>query len=115
MSGPYLLRYVDLFVRERSAGAFIFSRNGRSADPGNASGHDVAHGVREGAKDQPDPTFWVAYSTSAQTPFDLERSWHHRYRPTDDPPSARLRAGEQWRCTVAGCATCALAPNTARN
>src|SRR5919201_991575 len=114
MLGPYLLRYVELFVKERSAGAYILSRNGRSADRVGASAHDIGHAVREAGKDQPYRYFWFAYAATAQQAFDLERTWHHRFRPTDNPQPPRTNTGEHWRCTIAGCATCALTPLAAR-
>jgi hypothetical protein len=107
MSGPFLLRFVDLFVKERSAGAFILSKNGRSADFVGASGDNLADAVRASAKDGGYRYFWFSYAGSARQAADLERAWYHRFRPVDNRTAPAGSHGE-WRCTTVGCATCAL-------
>lgn len=84
MSGPFALRYLHLFLREKSAGAFILSRNGRSADFVGASPDNVAEAVRQCARASDYRYFWFAYVPSAEMAYELEYLWHHRYRPTDN-------------------------------
>ncbi|WP_447978203.1 hypothetical protein [Candidatus Nitrospira bockiana] len=109
MSGPFTLRYLHLFLREKAPGAFILSRNGKSADWVGSSGDDLAEAVRRAAQPFPYRYFWFAYTSSAEQAYELEHAWLHRYRPTDNSePPAGTRATE-WKCTVDGCAACALA------
>jgi len=107
MSGPFSLRYLHLFVREKSPGAFILSRNGRSADFVGGSGGDVAAELRRYADRSGYRYFWFALASSADEAARLEHSWHHRYRPTDNAAPSRSQ-GADWHCTTEGCAACAL-------
>lgn len=108
MSGPFALRYLHLFLRDKSAGAFILSRNGRSADFVGASPDDLAGAIRRCARESGYRYFWFAYTTSVDEAYNLEHMWYHRYHPTDNasPPSGVH--GSDWHCTQEGCATCAL-------
>ena len=51
MSGPFALKYLHLFLRDQSAGAFICSRSGRSADFVGSHPTDLAEGIRRIARD----------------------------------------------------------------
>ncbi len=107
MSGPYRLRYLHLFIQQKSAGAFILSRNGRLADYVGA-GADIESVLQRFARQSEYRYFWYAPSSSVTEAEALALTWRHRYRPTDNhlPPAADH--AEDWRCTVEGCATCAL-------
>lgn len=109
MSGPFSLRYLHLFVRDKSAGTFILSRNGRSADFVGGSGEDVAAELRGFVDRSGYRYFWFALASSADEAAQLEHRWYHRYHPTDNvaPPSRSQVA--HWHCTTEGCAACALA------
>ena len=109
MSGPFLLRYLHLFVKEQSAGTFILSKNGRSADFVGASSLDLAEAMRTSAKDSTYRYFWFAYASSAEQAYELERTWYHRYRPADNRTAPARTHGRDWHCTTDGCAACALA------
>jgi hypothetical protein len=109
MSGPFTLKYLHLFLRDRSAGAFILSRNGRSADYVGSSADDLADAVRRAARKGEYKYFWFSYAPSADQAVDLEYTWYHRYRPTDNASVPKETAVIDWRCTIEGCAACALA------
>jgi hypothetical protein len=109
MSGPFSLRYLHLFLREQSAGAFILSRNGTSADFVGSSPHDIADAIRQAARDCDYRYFWFATTSAAEHAYELEHGWYHRYRPTDNTSPPVPYAGIDWRCTIEGCAACALA------
>ena len=109
MSGPFTLRYLHLFLREKSPGAFILSKNGRSADFVGASPDDLADAVRRCARESGYRYFWFAYTASADEAYELEHAWCHRYRPNDNSSSPSSVRNLDWRCTVEGCASCALA------
>lgn len=106
MSGPFNLKYLHLFVKERSAGAFILSKDGKSADFVGKSGDDVGAELGRFTR-SPYRYFWFDYAASANDAARLEQAWRHRYKPTDNGPSPRAHA-DHWRCTLAGCAACAL-------
>lgn len=108
MSGPFLLRYLHLFVKEKSAGAFILSKNGKTADFIGASPDDVAEAVRRRARGSGYRYFWFAYTPSAEDAYELESAWYHRYRPPDNPSPPGQLHGNDWHCTTPGCAACAL-------
>lgn len=108
MSGPFTLRYLHLFLREQSAGAFILSRNGKSADFVGSSPHDVADAIRQTARDSEYRYFWFATTSTAVLAYELEHRWYHRYRPTDNAHSPVPSVEINWQCTIAGCAACAL-------
>ncbi|MEW6543681.1 MAG: hypothetical protein AB1411_08720 [Nitrospirota bacterium] len=108
MSGPFNLRYLHLFVRERSAGAFILSRNGRSADFVGASTTDVANALRQYGSQSGYRYFWFAYSNSPEEAVQLELTWYHRYHPADNAVPPARNHGADWHCTAEGCAACAL-------
>lgn len=109
MLGPFLLRYHHLFVTEsRSAGAFILSRNGRTADYVGASADDLVGTLGRFARQSDYRYFWFVEARSAQEAAELEQAWLHRYRPSDNPSRASTAHGTEWRCTAEGCPTCAL-------
>ncbi len=109
LHGPYRLRYLHLFVDAGAAGAFILSRNGRSADWVGLSAHDLAETLGNHRSRSDYQYFWFSYTRTAAAATDLAQYWYHRYRPTDNtgPPGGHVRT--PWRCTVAGCTACALA------
>jgi len=109
MSGPFSLRYLHLFVREQSPGAFILSRNGRLADYVGVSEDDVAGAIRQVAKQSGYRYFWFAVASSAEEAAQLGHTWYHRYQPTDNSAPPAEFDGAVWQCTAEGCATCALA------
>lgn len=110
--GPYNLRYVHLFVNARAIGAFILSRDGKSADFVGHSADDLAHTIGRTRTGTDYRYFWFAYVRSRKQAADLARYWQHRYRPADNPPPPEGTARSSWRCTVAGCTACALAPRS---
>lgn len=109
MLGPFNLRYIHLFVDEGAAGAFILSRNGRSADLVGLGTDDLALALGAYHPGSDYRYFWFSYADSPEEASALATYWHHRYLLTDNaiPPahSGRLEA----RCTVSGCTACALA------
>ncbi|MGH7231021.1 MAG: hypothetical protein ACREJU_06630 [Nitrospiraceae bacterium] len=108
MSGPFALRYLHLFLQEKSAGAFILSKNGRSADRVGASPDDLAAAIRRSASESGYRYFWFAHTSSADEAYDLEHAWSHRYHPTDHPSPPSTSQRVSWHCTTEGCAACAL-------
>ncbi|RJR47048.1 MAG: hypothetical protein C4576_10195 [Desulfobacteraceae bacterium] len=109
MSGPFSLKYLHLFVRDKSPGAFILSRNGRLADFVGMSSDDVATAIRHHARHAGYRYFWF---TSVDTPEEadvLGHAWYHRYRPSDNPSPPMRNDGVGWECQAEGCAACALA------
>lgn len=109
MSGPFSLRYLHLFVRDKSPGAFILSRNGRLADYVGVSPDDVATAIRHHAREAGYRYFWF---TSVNTPGEastLGHTWYHRYHPTDNALSPVRSEERSWECQAEGCAACALA------
>ena len=109
MSGPFTLKYLHLFLREKSACAFILSRNGTSADFVGSSRDDVADAIRRTARDSEYRYFWFAMTSTFEQAYELEHGWYHRYRPSDNTTSPVPYPGLDWRCTMKGCAACALA------
>lgn len=109
MLGPFLLKYHHMFIGTASAGTFILSRNGRSADYVGASANDLIGTLGRFARQSDYRYFWFVEARSAENAAEIEQAWLHRYRPTDNASrlSAPHRAG--WRCTTEGCAACALA------
>ena len=105
MSGPFTLKYLHLFLGEKAAGAFILSRNGTSADFVGSSPDNLADAIRGMARDSEYRYFWFATTSTSEQAYELEHGWYHRYRPTDNTTSPGL----DWRCTIEGCAACALA------
>lgn len=108
MLGPFNLRYLHLFVKEKSAGAFILSRDGKSADYVGRSGDDVAAALGRFTRSNY-RYFWFTYASSAEEAARLEQSWHHRYKPADSGLASSSAPAEHWECTAPGCAACALA------
>jgi len=97
-----------MFVNRTSAGAFILSRKARTAEFVGASAHDLGGSIRQMARQAPYRYFWFVYTDSAEEASQLEMTWLHRYRPTDNQTAPNRRSQDQWRCTTEGCATCAL-------
>ena len=112
IQGPYSLRYVHLFVEARSAGAFILSRNGKSADFVGHSSEDLARTIAKVKHGTDYRYFWFSYAKSHKKASDLASYWHHRYRPSDNPASSGETSRSSWHCTIAGCTACALADRT---
>jgi hypothetical protein len=109
MLGPFLLQYHHMFVNSKSAGAFILSRNGRSADYVGATERDLIGTLGRFARQSDYRYFWVIETRSAREAAEIEQAWLHRYRPSDNPSRPSASRGTGWRCTIEGCPTCALA------
>ncbi len=109
MLGPFNLRYVHIFIAECTAGAFILSRNGKSADFVGVSPEDLAQTLLTFRHRSGYNYFWFAPAGSAEAASALASYWYHRYRPTDNavPPDGFEQS--TWRCTIDGCTACALA------
>lgn len=114
MSGPFSLRYLHLFIREQSPGAFILSRKGTSADFVASSPHDLAEAIRQAARNSDYRYFWFDTTSAAEQAYELEHGWYHRFRPTDNTSPPMPYAGINWQCSIEGCAACALAVTRAR-
>ncbi len=110
MSGPFNLRYLHLFVTKRCAGAFILSRNGKTADLVGASLDDVGDAIARHRGQSGYRYFWFAYAASPDEALHLYRNWAHRYGPTDNPAPPPASGETGWQCTIRGCAACALTP-----
>lgn len=109
MLGPFLLKYHHLFINSKSAGAFILSRNGRTADYVGATERDLNGTLGRFARQSEYRYFWVVETRSAREAAETEQAWLHRYRPSDNSPGSATAHGTGWRCTLEGCPTCALA------
>jgi hypothetical protein len=109
MLGPFLLKYAHLFVNTTSAGVFILSRNGRTADYVGATGEDLVGTLGRFARQSDYRYFWCVEARSEKEAAEIEQAWRHRYRPTDNVTRAASLHGDGWRCLVEGCPTCALA------
>lgn len=109
MSGPFSLRYLHLFVRDRKPGAFILSRHGRLADFVGISTDDVARAIHHHARAAGYRYFWFASVDTPEEASVLGHAWFHRYRPTDNSSSPLPGDEPDWECQVEGCAACALA------
>ncbi len=110
--GPYNLRYIHLFIEARSAGAFILSRNGRSADFVGHSPDDLACTIGKVKHGTDYRYFWFSYAKSHKKAAELATYWHHRYRPSDNTASPDGATRSSWQCTIDGCTACALADRT---
>ena len=108
IAGPFSLRYHHLFVKERSPGVYILSRNGRSADLVGGSFDDVADALRRVGRQAGYRYCWFAYVSTREECEILEHEWLHRYSPQDNRDRADTPV-EKWRCSRLGCAACALA------
>jgi hypothetical protein len=108
MLGPFLLKYHHLFVGAVSSGAFILSRNGRSADYVGATPTDLVGTLGRFARQSDYRYFWFVEAGSANEAAEIEQTWLHRYCPADNPSRSVSSRGAGWRCTIEGCATCAL-------
>lgn len=109
MSGPFSLRYLHLFIGEKTPGTFILSRNGRLADYVGVSQEDIAGAIRRTAQQSAYRYFWFAVADSAEEATQLGHTWYHRYQPTDNAAPPVEAHESSWRCTDDGCASCALA------
>ena len=108
IAGPYSLRYVHLFVGRRAPGAFILSRKGRAADLVGSSGEDVGDALGRFRSQSGYRYFWFAYAASPEEASQLETSWYHRFRPSDNAHPPTHASAVNWRCTTPGCTSCAL-------
>jgi hypothetical protein len=109
MLGPFLLKYHQMFINSNSAGTFILSRNGRSADYVGASADDLIGTLGRFARQSDYRYFWFIEARSAEEAAQTEQTWLHRYRPSDNPSRSSVSHGPGWRCTIEGCPACALA------
>ena len=109
MLGPFLLKYHHMFVNSTAAGALILSRHGRSADYVGASAEDLIGTLGRFAGQSAYRYFWFVEASSAEDAAQIEQTWLHRYRPSDNPSRSSAPHGTRWRCTIEGCPTCALA------
>lgn len=109
MSGPFSLRYIHLFVAKLSSGAFILSKNGRSADFVGMSEVDVAKALVSYGAQSGYQYFWFSYAESSKEARELAHAWHHRYHPSDSTLPSNSPSKTDWHCRVTGCTACALA------
>ena len=103
MSGPYNLKYIHLFVTERSPGAFILSRNGRMADRVERADQNLAQELQKAANEGKYRYFWFEYVPKASAAFGLECTWYHRYHPTDNAEHPVAPGTSEMQCSVKGC------------
>ena len=109
MLGPFSLRYIHLFVPKLSSGAFILSKNGKTADFVGISEHDVAKVLVSYRVKSDYRYFWFSYAETPQEAIELARAWRHRYLPSDTNLSSHTSSEVDWQCRVVGCTACALA------
>ena len=108
MLGPFALRYVHLFVEEQAGGAFILSRNGRTADLVGLSETMLADALTRHKHKSGYRFFWFSYAKTTSEATELAQYWYHRYRPTDNVGPPTQVSGHEWHCTDEGCTACAL-------
>lgn len=109
MLGPFSLRYIHLFVAKLSSGAFILSKNGKSADYVGMSDRDVAKVLFSFKGTSGYRFFWFSYAENSQQATELASTWYHRYLPSDNTLPPNNLSGPDWQCRIAGCTACALA------
>lgn len=104
MYGPFLIKDVYSFVTQISPGAYILSRDGKTAHYVGRSDSDVAHRIKRSALDGKGYLwFWFEYTSSSIKAYLLECEWFHKYKPTDNTIHPATTRNTLWKCPTKGC------------
>jgi len=104
IKGRFPIDDVDRFVTLISAGAYILSRDGRTAHYVGRSDSDVGDRIkRSAAEGYGYRYFWFEYASSPMRAYQLECEWYHKFSPSDNSTHPAVPRGANWRCPVSGC------------
>lgn len=104
MRGRFPINEVDKFVIYISPGAYILSRDGRTAHYVGRSDSDVEDPTKRSATERYGYRyFWFEYASSPMKAYQLECEWYHKFSPSDNSTHPAVPRGANWRCSVSGC------------
>lgn len=84
LSGPFLVSGLQRMLLLRTPGAYVLSRDGRTAHYVGRADADLAERVRSSTKEGSYSHFWFEYASSAAAAYALECRHYHDFKPTDN-------------------------------
>lgn len=104
LMGPYPINDVDFYVRRRSPGVYIFSRDERTAAYVGRSDIDVCSRIKQYTSEGYGYThFWFEYASSPRDAYLKECKYYHEYNPPDNTNHPAAPVGTNWKCPIIGC------------
>lgn len=107
MLGPFEVGVVDFNIEPYRIGAYILTKNGRTAHYVGRSDDNLRERIKTSSHERrsvnsPYTHFWFAYALSPDTAYRLECEWYHKYGPTDNMVHPACPAGRYIPCPVCG-------------
>lgn len=103
MEGPFTLNLIDVHITRTTPGAYILSRDAKTAHYVGRSDSDLGQRIKSSAKQGNYTNFWFECCTSPMRAFQMECQWWHNYHPSDNTIHPAVPAGTNWRCPINGC------------
>lgn len=104
MNGPFQLSDVDAYVQRVLPGAYILSRDQRTAHYVGRSDTDLASRLKSHISSGKDYAwFWFEPTTSSIRAYYFECEWYHKYLPPDNSNHPSAPPGTSWKCPIPGC------------
>ena len=106
MRGPFSISQVNSLVDQTKPGAYILSRDGKTAHYVGRSDTNLASRIASSAKEEVGYThFWFEHTTSPMQAYYLECDWWHKYKPSnlDNINHPAVPPGTYWKCPIPGC------------
>ncbi len=94
---------IDKVSPGRAIGAYILSRDGKTAHYVGRSDSDLATRLRSYVGTSKYVGFWYETVQSSVEAYYLECDWYHKYHPTDNQNHPAVPPGATWKCPVPGC------------
>ncbi len=94
---------IDVRVPAAAIGAYVLSRDGKTAHYVGRSDSDLANRLRTHAAISGYTTFWYELARSPMQAYFLECEWFHKFHPTANQNHPAVPPRVTWKCPVAGC------------
>ncbi len=75
---------VDFYVTSKSPGAYILSRDGRTANYVGRSDTDVGSRIKQSVAQGYYTHYWFEYATSPRIAYIKECEYYNKYKPLDN-------------------------------
>lgn len=102
MKGPYNIPDYLKYVRKGEIGAFVLTRNEKTAHLVGRS-TELFLELKNFAENSDYKRFWFEKVDSELNAYYLECQWSHKYRPSDNKQHPDVPSGSTWKCPVEGC------------
>lgn len=100
LSGPFFVSGLQRMPLLRSPGAYVLSRDGRTAHYVGRADADLAGRLGNSSTQGNYSHFWYEYASSAAAAYTLECRYYHDFKPTDNLIHPAAPGGSFLTCVV---------------